>query len=345
MVYRIHFTVEDLARTRMAQTPHPLLELSAAVRMLRPGRLPMHFHAWRRQALNDLTGPDSAARMVLDLIPPHGWAPDFLVPTGAGSTQELLEQVRRTSRPQIRRDLELVAQWQPIPPWARHLPDDPDLLRQVHDSLRHLCAVLLTPCWQQITHTTTADQDLRMRQALTGGIEEVLASLNPRRVRWNPPLLEVAMVSGHDEDLHLEGRGLLLVPTVFGVAGPAIDPEAEPQPVMSFPVGSDHHAQNTPPLFIAPSPPSPSGPSATNTALAALLGRTRATILATIAEHPGRSTKELAALTGVTPPSASEHATTLRAAGLISTVRHHNAVLHSLTALGIALLNTAHQRP
>lgn len=61
-------------------------------------------------------------------------------------------------------------------------------------------------------------------------------------------------------------------------------------------------------------------------------------MLSAIAENPGCSTKELAALLGIAPPSASEHATTLREARLIDTVRDRNTVLHSPTALGITLL-------
>ncbi|WP_438296145.1 winged helix-turn-helix domain-containing protein [Streptomyces sp. HUAS TT7] len=70
------------------------------------------------------------------------------------------------------------------------------------------------------------------------------------------------------------------------------------------------------------------------------MGKTRAAVLHAIAQHPSCSTKELATLTGMTPPSASEHATTLRAAGLIHTVRHRNTALHSPTPMGIALLNS-----
>lgn len=341
MVYRIHFTVEDLARTRVAQAPHPLLELSAAVRTLRPHSPPLRLQAWRRHALGELAGLDSAARTVLNLVPARGWSPDFLVPTGGGSIQELLDRVRFTSRSQIRADLAHMAQWQPIPLWARNLPHDTELLQRVYDSLDQVCAVVLAPFWTQITNATAADRGVRMRQVLAGGMEGILASLDPRRIRWSPPVLEVAMISGRDDDLHLAGRGLLLVPSVFGAETPAIDAGAAPQPVMSFPVRSDHLAKTQP----LPLPPTQSGPPTTEAALAALLGHTRAAVLTAIAEHPGCSTKELATHTGITSPSASEHATVLRTAGLIATIRHRNTALHSPTPLGAALLNTSPGRP
>ncbi|EPH45334.1 hypothetical protein STRAU_1599 [Streptomyces aurantiacus JA 4570] len=81
------------------------------------------------------------------------------------------------------------------------------------------------------------------------------------------------------------------------------------------------------------------------TALAALLGHTRSAVLVTIAQQPGCSNTQLAAMVGVTKASASEHATTLRRAGLIHTVRDRNRALHSPTHVGLDLLNTAYMRP
>ncbi|TQL18160.1 winged helix-turn-helix domain-containing protein [Streptomyces sp. SLBN-134] len=331
MVYRIHFTLEDLARTRVASPP-PLMELSAAVRSLQDRSHPLRFGAWRRTAYTSL---DPKARMVLDLIPPGGWAPTFLTTADIGGPHELLEQVRAIPRSQIRKDLAHVAQWQPLPPWAHHLAHDSNLLRQLCDSLDHVHAVLLSPHWAHITSEAAADQGKRMRQVLVGGMEHLLASLHPRRIRWNPPVLEIAMQSGFDGDLHLEGRGLLLTPSVFGAEAPAIDIDAKPQPVVRYPIGQE--ASSSLPLFSRPTHPAPPG---SRSPVISLLGQTRASVLHTIADHPGSSTKELAVLIGISPPSASEHATTLRTAGLIRTVRDRNTALHSLTPLGLALLNT-----
>ncbi|MEV6163078.1 MarR family transcriptional regulator [Streptomyces sp. NPDC052052] len=333
MVCRIHFTVEDLARTRVAESPSPLLELGAAVRTLQQRNHPVRFGAWRRRALAGLRPTD---RMVIDLVPAGGWAPTFLTSSGAGSPKELLEQARATPRSHIRKDLAHVAEWQPLPSWAHHLADDPDLLRQLYDSLDHVCAVLLSPHWTHITDEAAADRGIRMRQALTGGMGRLMASLHPRRIRWNPPVLEVAMLSGLDGDVHLEGRGLLLVPSVFGAETPTIDLDAEPQPVLRYPAGHDRSSGATP-LFALSAQPAPPG---ARSPLTSLLGETRAAVLHTIAEHPGCSTKELAAFTGIAPSSASEHATTLRTAGLVDTVRHRNTALHNATALGVALLES-----
>ncbi|MFD0569757.1 ArsR/SmtB family transcription factor [Kitasatospora gansuensis] len=71
--------------------------------------------------------------------------------------------------------------------------------------------------------------------------------------------------------------------------------------------------------------------------LTALLGRTRAAALDIVTE--GCTTTELARRLNVSPASASQHATVLRNAHLITTQRRGGAVLHTITPLGIDLLN------
>src|SRR5438093_1585493 len=70
--------------------------------------------------------------------------------------------------------------------------------------------------------------------------------------------------------------------------------------------------------------------------LAGLLGATRARVIRAVAA--GCTTTELARALGIAPATASEHATMLRKSGLISTQRHRNTALHTLTPLGIALI-------
>ncbi|MFW6695684.1 winged helix-turn-helix domain-containing protein [Streptomyces sp. MAR4 CNX-425] len=334
MAYRIHFTTEDLARTRVTQ-PLPLLELGAAVRTLQTRGHPLHFGAWRHAALACLR-PE--ARMVLDLVPARGWAPTFLTAARPGDPADLLERIRATPRSQIRRDLAHVAEWQPLPPWARGLADDPALLRRLCDSVAHVYDVLLSPHWAHITDEAVADRGLRMRQVLTGGVAHLLGQLHPPSIRWRSPVLEVALPSGYDGDLRLEGSGLLLTPSVFGAGAPAVDIDADPQPVLRYPVGGGPSGGGTPPDGPAAGP-APAA-SRARSAVASLLGPTRAAVLQTIAEHPGCSTRELAALARILPSSASEHATTLRTAGLVRTVRYRNTALHSPTALGLAVLTS-----
>lgn len=326
MALRIHFTLEDLGRTRVAPAIRPLQELSIALRVWRNTAPPPRLAAWRRETAARLP---AAARMAFELTPSHGWVPDFLAPTEAGEPEELLEQIRATPRRRLRGELADLAARQPVPRWARLLGEDPTVLQRLVDGLTAAHGVLLAPYRSQMESRLKVDSALRARHFLHGGVERVLARLHPRRIRWESPVLSVTMASGIDADLHLSGQGLLLVPSVFGTDAPVIVPDARPQPMLFYPASSDAPL----PDLVRPR----TGAAAT---LAQLLGRTRAAILLTVADRAGCTTTELSTTVGVSVSTASEHATVLRQAGLITTTRHHKAVLHTMTPAGRALLNT-----
>lgn len=326
MAYRIHFTVQDLARTRVAEAPMPLHELELAARALQSRSQPTRLDAWRNRARTQLS---PQARMALALMPSVGSSPNFLSPTKAGTIEQLLEQIRATPRALVKADVIEAALHHPsLPTWAHQLSEDPSLFAELCTGLGHLHACLLAPNWGQLTEHLAADQTLRLQHILTGGVDQLLTQANPRWMRWNPPVLEIRMANGAERDLYLEGQGLLLIPSMFGTR--AVVTESQPVSV-SYPAYQDPH--ELAPVVSAPGQKRSPG-------VATLLGRTRTAVLATIAEHQGCSTKELAALSGVASASASEHATILREAGLIRSLRHRNSVRHSLTALGLALLNT-----
>ncbi|MBM7057469.1 MarR family transcriptional regulator [Streptomyces durocortorensis] len=73
--------------------------------------------------------------------------------------------------------------------------------------------------------------------------------------------------------------------------------------------------------------------------LADLLGRARA--IALQAAAGGATTGEIARAAGVSASAASRHATVLRDAGLVTTVRNGPSVLHTLTPAGAAVLRAA----
>ncbi|QDQ15355.1 helix-turn-helix domain-containing protein [Streptomyces spectabilis] len=96
-----------------------------------------------------------------------------------------------------------------------------------------------------------------------------------------------------------------------------------------------------PPSSTPASNPSSSTPSSTAPArrsLAALLGRARALLLEAAADGTFTTT-ELARHTGLTPSNASRHLVALREAALVSSRRHRNTTLHTVTALGVSLLD------
>lgn len=76
-------------------------------------------------------------------------------------------------------------------------------------------------------------------------------------------------------------------------------------------------------------------------ALGKLLGGTRSIVLRAVATAPGLTTAELAFRADVALATASEHASVLRAAGVITSHRDGNRVRHYPTALATALLGVA----
>ena len=108
------------------------------------------------------------------------------------------------------------------------------------------------------------------------------------------------------------------------------DPELPPLLVLPIPLG----------LAAAPARGATLAPDGARRgqSLVALLGRTRAAVLGAVVAGC-TTTTGLAGRVGVSLASASQHATVLRNAGLITTRRIDCAVEHTPTALGVALLH------
>ncbi|MEU0158206.1 hypothetical protein ABZ154_05020 [Streptomyces sp. NPDC006261] len=172
-----------------------------------------------------------------------------------------------------------------------------------------------------------AEGALRCRGLLDGGTDGMLAGLGPM-LRWRPPVPQVAYPRQvEDRDLHLNGRGLTLVPSYFnwGEAVAFADPRLPPVLWYS--------------LLHEPGPPGrplPADAPAPAPCLVNLFGRARAVALR--AASTGATTGETARAAGVSASSASRHATARRDAGLVTTVRHGPSVLHTLTPAGASLL-------
>ncbi|MEU5259624.1 winged helix-turn-helix domain-containing protein [Amycolatopsis sp. NPDC021455] len=75
-----------------------------------------------------------------------------------------------------------------------------------------------------------------------------------------------------------------------------------------------------------------------NRSAARLLGHTRAAVLEAICALPVPTTTEIATELGISPASASQHATVLRDSGLITTDRAGGAARHRPASYGSALL-------
>ncbi len=324
MVLRIHFTAEDLERIQVNPTLGPLAETAAAMTMLRSLDRPRaRFSQWHRQVTGRLTAQMAP---LTALIPPGSLAVDLYTLTGPAVTIEQgLQALLAVPREHLLAEMEFADRMSKLPAAAWPLADPEGRVR-LAEAARAAHQALVEPYWTRIHACLHADQAARARTLAAGGPDRLLASLQGRWIRWRPPVLEV--LTPFDSDMHLGGRGIALVPSMFAGPLPLVyydgnDPTAAPWLVLP----TDERAGKRRLWDNA----RPDG-----AALAALVGRNRAAVLRAAAH--GCTTTELADQVGISLAAASQHASVLRDAGLIATRRQGSAVLHVLTPLGAELL-------
>ncbi|MEV0242330.1 winged helix-turn-helix domain-containing protein [Streptomyces sp. NPDC050674] len=325
MALRIHFTDDDLTRIRFAQAPDPMWETLQSMHMLQSRDGWAVFGRWRAGVRPALGAPE---RQLLRLAPPVGYSPDFLTPAaGEGGLEPGIDALLSTPRARLRHDLlELAASGRRLPPWGRALAaGDAEAVHHLGRTVRDYFTTHLAPCWDHVRARFEAERAVRSRTPAAGA-GSLLGTLHPE-LHWRPPVLTVGGLRV-ERDVHLRGRGLLVLPSYFCWRYPTVLKDAALPPVVVYPM--THEGSH------------PAGPTADGTAtparpLVALLGRTRAEILRHAAGD-GATTTELAQGTGVSAATASYHASVLRDAGLLSTHRLGNAVLHTVTPLGAGLL-------
>lgn len=320
---RIHFTADDLSRVRLASAPDPLWETVLSMTLLGTRRGPAVFDSWRaniRTRLQRLA--PWQVRLMRYLAPAKGDFPDFLTPPEASQGLEAgIEAILRTPRSQIRREITALAG---TSEFARPLADgEPGALVKLADAVRGYHQAAVAPYWRQIQALVDADRAVRARALLDRGVEGLLATLPPI-LRWRRPVLEANYPIEHDIDL--QGRGLTLVPSAFCWQYPITFVDSSLPPVVVYPAPNRGPGWWTNPLVLRQ-----------ERRLANLLGHTRAAVLIVIED--GCTTNELARRVGISPPTASQHATVLREAGLITSTRQGNTVIHTITPLGTALIN------
>ncbi|WP_051466615.1 ArsR/SmtB family transcription factor [Actinomadura oligospora] len=331
---RIHFTGDDLPRTRLAEGPDAMWEgLLSLYRLRRPHGAAV-FGPWRRRV-----GPKvpESTRMLTDLVPSTGYAVDFLTPTTtSGTLRDGVEALRGTRSTRLRGDLaELAARHpgRPLPGWFAGLAEGrTETLGRVADAMTDYAKTCLTPDWDRISTEVRHDLALRNKAHAEGGWPEVLGGLHPS-ARWSYPVLELNYPADHD--VVLDGRGLVLQPSVFCWGAPVTLLDPELPPVLTFPVAHETR------WSAAAGGQASTGRSR---AIIALLGRTRTHVLETIALGACNTT-QLARRTAIPVPTASHQTKVLREAGLIASERESNQVRHTLTPLGAALLNGSLLRP
>jgi CRP-like cAMP-binding protein len=312
-VITYRFGSHDLLRVRFATSP--LIEVFSSFDALRrPDRHAAH-RPWADWARPRLDGLDLST---MDAASPWraGYRPDFISPPPdrpRTTLQRELERVARTPRARIARELG----------WA--YPDGSVPVIDLGEFARQVMAYfarVLAPHWPRIEAAIEAEFSVRGRRLAHEGAAAAFADLHPG-VRFADDALLIDR--SYEQEVDLAGRGLLLVASVF--VAPDVwamtDAPWQPSVVYSPPGVAD--------LWAPPA-------RAREAALAGLLGRRRAEVLARLATPV--STLDLATRLRASPAGVSAHLRALREAGLVSGRREGREVLYARTPLGDALLRS-----
>ncbi|GIH16826.1 helix-turn-helix domain-containing protein [Rugosimonospora africana] len=345
---RIHFTPEDLVRVRVAPTYGPLVEAMFGFRALRTGGFGAVPELWRRRVIR---GQPHWAAPLSEVLGPESAFDIFTLLGRASTAAEGLESVAAMSRHRLGTEIEATVRWRERrrldakrwpSAWVNTVAADvapgrilAPLIEACHDAV-------VAPYWGHIRRQLALEVAARTQLTAANGIEALFRSLHPT-VRWHSPALELPSHPGPPADVHLNGRGIELVATVFlsTVEGPfwnAGDPSAPA--VLFYPAVPCPADAAT--IFTADTEATASGGGGDGP-LAELMGRTRAAALAAIAG--GCTTSALARRVGISKAGASQHASVLRRSGLVTTVRNGSSVVHELTPLGRSLLAGSDPRP
>ncbi|MGW3348910.1 ArsR/SmtB family transcription factor [Nonomuraea rubra] len=315
---RIHFTGDDLRRTRLAETADPFWEMVFSRHRLGDSAPPATLRPWLERIRREGHLLHRYERVVAALTPFGPYFPDFITPVeGLQGLDAGLQAILGTPRTRLRREMETMARTAPLPGWGRRLAEgETATLMNLAATLRSYHAIAIEPYRDTIDCAVAAEVSRRRRDLAEGGADGLLRGLAPL-MRWRPPLLEVDY--DVDRDLDLGGRGLLLIPSYFCRRVPVALADPGLPPTLVYPIDCHSHWQ-----------------ASRTESLVALLGATRATVLAAI--DGGATTTQLAERVATSPASVSRHTRVLRDAGLIETHRHGTAVLHVMTPLGRNLL-------
>ncbi|MCI3273761.1 ArsR/SmtB family transcription factor [Streptomyces cylindrosporus] len=326
MPLTLHLGPDDLTRCRFAISP--LCQTHEALRMLRrPSRHGYH-RAWLRRTDRTLAGLDLAP-LWLFVPRPGGYTPDFLGPPPEEpypSIDDELARMRATdpalARAEMARSLACTPGLAESPQGRAALDDPAATVRRLADLTELAWHALLAPDWPRHRALLEADIAQRARRAADTGLDALLTGLHPT-VDWAAHTLTLGQYEDRADAQRPDGRGILLMPSVF-VWPDVVSGFARPwQPTVIYPALGMGRLHST----------SPARPPA---ALARLLGRQRAALLADLTAPA--ATTALADRHGLAPSTVSAHLTALREAGLLGARRHGHYVLYERTALGNALV-------
>lgn len=327
----LEFTPEDYRRIRFAFSP--VAETVASLRTLSLAQRNGLHGPWLATVWQKLDGVD--IELLTALVRPTGYMPDFLIPTPPGRTASMessLTQVAHTSLDVVVGELEHLAQHRVAQQGQgrarraelmRELLADPEqAVTRIVTELDRYWRAAVEPHWPRVHALLQADLAHRLEELATGGVAQLFRTLHPS-VAMRGDLLTI--VKYYEGRAQLRRRGLLLVPCAFVWPDVRVS-TADPRPSLTYsPRGLGRLWESAPDTSESP--------------LAAVVGRTRATVLALL-ELP-MSTTQLAAQVELAAPTLNVHLKSLQAAGILSSRRDGRLVLYQRTPLGDHLVGGA----
>lgn len=315
----------DLLYCRFATSP--LWETISAVRVIiYPAAHALHL-PWLRALAGQGKRPDLG--ILRHLLPPVGYAPDFLCPPPTGPLPDVdheLGQLRQVPPEVFVAELKRLASGTRMPAHLQDLSDDPVAgLAKVAAAVESCWNQLLSADWPRLQDLLDADITYRARRITAGGMQALFADLHPH-VTWDHG---VNVAATTNRQISLDGRGLLLIPSVFAWPEPTVQLDPPWQPTLIYPTRGIGHLWQR--------------PTTQPGALTQLLGRRRSAILTELAEPA--TTSALARRLGISASTASGHLKTLQRGGLLTAHRTGHQVHYQRTELGHTLAAAGQPAP
>jgi DNA-binding transcriptional ArsR family regulator len=323
----ISFTYEDQSAD-VGMVASPLMEAVVSLQVLIGGRARPHLREWADSARSALRGDDIS--LLLALIPPVGYVPDFLTPQVDGSTRSIddeLELVRETPESLVAEEVSFVdVDELTSPSWrsaaakvrAQILSNPARAVAVLVEQLHKYFETVLADYWLAVNAALKNETRRRHDQLDANSLPEVMNSLSPQLVMTGN---KIAVQANYTYSAEIDTQRLLLVPSVFRSGAPAamLPPYS---PAIVYPISTDNVLY----LRRRDHPRE----------LEQLIGRVRAAVLSSLTRPI--STTELAMYLAVTPGCVSQHLGVLRSTGLVTSRREGQSVLYRRTELGEALL-------
>ena len=327
---RLHLSAADARRIRFASSP--LWEAVTSLRTLTDTSRRWHLHQpWRDQVRSRLDRVDLS--VLTAVVRPAGYLPDFLVPSparrhvafhtaltelaAADPAQAAGELIHLAGHPVAQRGpgrAERIA-------LLHELAADPTAaLARIAQALDEYWQAAVAPFWLRLHALLQDDIAHRLDQLADGGVDALLRGLHPS-VRFDGTTLHIEKY--YDGDASADGRGVLLVPCAFAW------PDVMVRTAQPLPVTISYSPRGVGRLWEQ-------HPSSHHTALAEVIGRTRADLLRLL-DLP-MATSQLATQLALSAPTLNAHLKALHAAGIVAARRDGRFVLYSRTPVGDLLL-------